>query len=359
MNECYKCGISEDKATLYEGIYKTGIVRVCRKCFFQLKIPLIDKKNIDWNSFDSKGTVRDRLENMSHTKGFKVSPPREEFGLRTDDIELKDIVEKNFQKEKIVSKEESTNLIENFHWAIMRKRRSMHFTISELSEKLREPEIIMESLEKGILPRDYESLIKKVENVLGLRLFAENGRKMNSSDIINESKVPTGLMVSEVKAKTPIKDFFFKKKDERSEEEILREKIEKELSIARPEDDFVPEELSLDTINDIVGEPIVPEKVEKIPFEPRYEDTNEVMDELESRNHSPLAEEVSKAMDEIEDKILDEKVYSHEIGSGDDSNIPENVRLAMAELEAEKDKPKPTQNSEMSEEDVRRLAWGN
>jgi len=141
--------------------------------------------------------------------------------------------------------------------------------------------------------------------------------------------------------------------------------------------------LSLATTNDIVGTEVVPER---IPFEPRNEDTNPIPAELnvesresrvESKNdyykahevrqeetvawsQTPQKTEATKVMDEIKDKILDEKVYSREIESGGESHIPENVRLAMKELEAQSNpRNESIDKPEMSDEDVKRLAWGN
>ena len=45
MNNCFKCGISDEKSMLYDAISDEGIIKVCRKCSFEENLPLIKKIN--------------------------------------------------------------------------------------------------------------------------------------------------------------------------------------------------------------------------------------------------------------------------------------------------------------------------
>ncbi|MCL5730294.1 MAG: hypothetical protein M1165_01870, partial [Candidatus Pacearchaeota archaeon] len=120
--------------------------------------------------------------------------------------------------------------VDNFHWIIMRKRRGMKISKEKLSEEIKEPLIAVESLENGILPRDYKNLVKKVENYLRIRILKD--REIDHNDIINESKIPSGILIEELKNKAS------------------REK-EKYLDASN---------LSLEKVNEIYG---TPEKAEK------------------------------------------------------------------------------------------------
>lgn len=252
MKECYLCGATEDETVLYEGIYKSlGIVYVCRKCYFKEKIPLIQKKKVENEVINSRESVRERLSRMAH-----VSVPKNEekkISPRELDVHLKDLVEKNFKREVIPSTNKPEDLVDNFNWIIMRKRRSMKISKEKLAEVLYEPLIAIESLEKGVLPKDYKPLIKKIEGYLGINL-SKFRRSLDHRDIIAESKVPTGILVSEMKEKS-------------------KEKKEEYLDASN---------LSLDKINEIYGVPeeekIKEEERGKVP-EKKGHDQDELTDE--------------------------------------------------------------------------------
>ncbi|PJE81725.1 hypothetical protein COU58_00900 [Candidatus Pacearchaeota archaeon CG10_big_fil_rev_8_21_14_0_10_32_42] len=197
MRECYLCGILEDKSVLYKGIHKSrGIVNVCRKCFFKDRIPLIDKKEENFVKINERESVRERLSRMAHVNVKKREEKKIPYHF--EDVHLKDIVEKNFKKDVVVTKN-PPELIDNFHWVVMRKRRSLKLSKENLAESIKEPFIAIESLEKGILSKDYKLLIKKVEGFLGIILFKE--KDLDHNDIITESKVPTGILIEDLKKK--------------------------------------------------------------------------------------------------------------------------------------------------------------
>ena len=191
MKECFKCGIGEDKVFLYKGISKEGIVYVCRKCLHGLDIPIMEKKNFP-KDFDAgkRESVRTRLLRMAGLKDDKFDRERELRKLVEDkkDTTLNDLVEKNFKKNLPKTKEKNEELIDNFHWVIMRKRRALKMTQSELAKAIFEPVVAIESAEKGILPKDHLALIKKFENFLEVSLFKAPKRYFGPSILAEESK---------------------------------------------------------------------------------------------------------------------------------------------------------------------------
>ena len=192
MNRCYLCGISDEKALLYEGISKTkGIVNVCRKCFFKDKMPLIVKKEIDFEKINSRETVKEKLSRIAH-----LSPTPAEH---VEDKNLKKLIEENFKRELASGQRFPDDLIENYHWVIMRKRRIKGITKEKLAERISEPLIAIESLERGILPKDYSQLIKKVENFFEIRLY--KNRSFDHNDIIAISKMNSRILMSELQKK--------------------------------------------------------------------------------------------------------------------------------------------------------------
>jgi len=251
MDECYLCGIGSKKAVLYEGIYKSrGVIHVCRKCYFKEKIPLIEKKEIVLDRSNSRESVRERLSRMAHVTVEKHEVKK--IIPHMEDVHLKDIVDRNFKQEVYSSPKPPEDLIDHFNWVVMRKRRFLKISKEKLAESILEPFIAVESLEKGILPKDYLPLIKKVEGYLELNLRKEKG-EIDHKDIINESKIPTGILISEMRNKTKgKKDLFIDIRD-----------------------------LSLDKINEIYGIPKdIPKKgffKEKPKDEPSDEDLSKIV----------------------------------------------------------------------------------
>jgi ribosome-binding protein aMBF1 (putative translation factor) len=259
MKECYSCGITEDKAILYEGVHKAlGVVRVCSKCYNKEKIPLIDTKKVSEEVLvETRPSVRERLIRMSGLRSKEKEEPPKRHVFTPEDIGLKEIVDKNIEKEIKEGPKESPDLIDNWNWIIMRKRRSMKLSYSQLGDEIKEQPIILEALEKGTLPRDYVNLIKKLENYLKIRLFKVLG-SISVNEIITESKVPSGILISEIKNKTEEKTLF-------SDNGTLD-----------------AEELDLDKIRQITGEPEEKKEEKKDVFQDKNLDelTDEEINDL-------------------------------------------------------------------------------
>jgi len=195
MNECYLCGISDKETVLYEGIHRLkGVINVCRKCYFKDKIPLVEKKEINLKKINSKESVRERLLRISHANIEEKKT--EKIDYHSGDIQLRDIVERNLKKDFLEGTKFPEDLIDNFNWVIMRKRRSLKITKNKMAEVIFEPVFLIENLEKGIVPKDYEQLIHKVEGYLGIKIF--KNKKLNYQDILTESKVPSGILISDL-----------------------------------------------------------------------------------------------------------------------------------------------------------------
>lgn len=169
MQECFKCGISEEKALLFDAISDKGIIKICRRCNEEEKLPLIRKhQKIE----SKKENIYERFSSVSNFgKDYKkkfLDNEREEL-LKKQETSLREIVDKNF-REKIPEKIIQNNLIDNFHWVLMRVRRSKKLTQKQLAEELAEPEIAIKMAEQGIIPEDSFNLIKKLENYLGVNI---------------------------------------------------------------------------------------------------------------------------------------------------------------------------------------------
>lgn len=257
MAECFRCGVSDSEEELIEAIYKSGVVKVCRKCYSKLRIPIIEKKKVDWEEVDRRVSVRERLKKASGVEKSPSVVKREKYGLRTDNITLDDIVKKNLEKNKVSFDSVSGEVVDNFNWIIMRKRRSLKMSQSELAESVFVPEVVISALEKGTLPMDYKKLLKKIEAVLGVSLF-KGGPSQEKRDNTAQNSFSEDDLSVDLPKKKSFSFNLFKKKEEKTEKEYGDEEIELD-------------KMTLDAVNDLVGEP-VEEDLEKSSEKKKDED---------------------------------------------------------------------------------------
>jgi ribosome-binding protein aMBF1 (putative translation factor) len=164
MEECDICGISGTYVKLYEAISDEGIIKICSKCAKSEGSPIIRKPTtFQLKESERKHTVYERLSKAS---GFK--PKREEF-ISKEDMTLKKIVDNNYLK-KVgdVGKKDRPDLVENFHWIIMRARRLKHLTQKHLASEIGESETAIIMAEKGVLPDDGYKLVSKLQSYLNI-----------------------------------------------------------------------------------------------------------------------------------------------------------------------------------------------
>jgi ribosome-binding protein aMBF1 (putative translation factor) len=157
------------------------------------------------------------------------------------DHELKKIVETNFQKNLPKEKINYEDLVANFHWIIMRTRRIKKITKEQFAEDIREPIIAIESLERGVLPKDYSSLIRKIENYLNIPIFKDSLSKFDKSSVLQENHVPSGMTIADLKKITD------------------KEKFEIEMNSKS----INPEEISINKIEEVIGKPVEDQNAQK------------------------------------------------------------------------------------------------
>lgn len=250
MAKCYLCGLDSTEVLLHEGIHKKfGIVNICHKCYAKNIIPLIEKKNVNMDEINKRVSVRERLSRMAH-----VDVKREEvkeIKPSQEDVHLKDLIEKNFKKEIEVAPKHFDDLVDNFNWVVMRKRRTMKLTRSELADAVMEPPIVIEALEGGNLPQDYVTLIKKIENYLGIRLLKKNSG-IKPEEILVESRIPSGILIEDLKKKTEEKKGWLFKRQKKEELYGEEEVVEPEEVEEKDVSEKSLGELSDDEINDLI-----------------------------------------------------------------------------------------------------------
>ncbi|RLG12269.1 hypothetical protein DRN69_06920 [Candidatus Pacearchaeota archaeon] len=171
MEECFICGVPENRAVLIEAILDKGIRKVCKSCLSKENLPKIKKIYSPFVKEERK-TVYERLSKFA---GINPEERRKEKNheLVNQELALRDIVEENFKRNLLESRKENPNLIRNFHWVIMRARRLKKLTQKQFAEAISEPEIAIKMAEQGILPKEGDKLVKKIENYLNINICRE------------------------------------------------------------------------------------------------------------------------------------------------------------------------------------------
>jgi len=165
--ECFLCG---DENDLIEVVTGANISIVCLKCAEKNSFPRINHPTNEQISRANRFLgVNERLMNEMRRihKPDKVNN------------ELKKIVAEN------IKPGEYKDLVDNFHWNIQQARRFRKISQKQLGESIAEPEIVIAMAEKANLPVNYERLIKKLEQFLGVQLFKQQPKQENFFKIEN------------------------------------------------------------------------------------------------------------------------------------------------------------------------------
>lgn len=185
--ECSRCGISSDRARLLDAISPEGIVKLCEVCADKENFPVVKKPTTDQLKQAEKPVYYGRYARGSNVKetarrieGFG----KPVYGEKDVDVKLKDLVDKNYKEnlEKQGSVKPRPDLVDNFHWIIMRARRLRKLTQKELAKEISEAEAAVEMAERGILPEDDYKFVKKLESFLRVNLIKDSARRKLSEN---------------------------------------------------------------------------------------------------------------------------------------------------------------------------------
>ena len=169
--ECSICGISDKLRNVSDAISSKGIIQVCDRCakeegLISLKKPIIVEEN-------SRETMYERMTRIAGV--VPKEQPRIRPGTELQEKSLREIVDKNYEKKMAVQAlalKPRPDLVDNFHWIIMRVRRVKGLTQGHLAERILEPEAAIKMAEQGVVPEGY-ALIDKLERFLKVRLIKE------------------------------------------------------------------------------------------------------------------------------------------------------------------------------------------
>ncbi len=196
MEECFNCGISETKALLFDAILPEGIVKICGKCSFEKNIPLI-KSGFSFQN-EKKQSVYERMKKISGVNLSKLKNEEKE-----QEISLRNIVDDNFEKNFGNDLNVNYDLVDNFHWVIMRARRFKKLTQEQLAKEINKSTNAIVLIEKGFVPEDKE-ILNKIENCLGIKIKKNNLKTKQEDNFLDK------LVQNKEYEKKQITDFNFK-----------------------------------------------------------------------------------------------------------------------------------------------------
>ena len=169
MMECSICGISDSKRLVFRAVSPKGIVWVCESCAAAEGFPMVKEPKPELE--EPRKTVYERLSIMA---GIKPKPQEKGVILQTDEKSIRQIVNKNYEEKirKQAGIQQRNDLVDNFHWILMRVRRMRGLTQGQLAERIEEPEAAVKMAEQGVVPEGYK-LLDKLESFLGVKLIRE------------------------------------------------------------------------------------------------------------------------------------------------------------------------------------------
>lgn len=169
MEECFKCGISEERSKLHDAISGEGIVKICERCTLDGDVPFFRRKETSLASADRTAPVGGLIKERE--KAFERIRSKKSPAIRSSDFSLRDLVEQNYRKNVDEERKSWPGMIRNFNWILLRARRNKGFGQKHLAEAIGEPEIAIRMAERGILPKEYVPFIRKVEKILEIELM--------------------------------------------------------------------------------------------------------------------------------------------------------------------------------------------
>lgn len=159
--------------------------------------------------------VYDKLAKIS---GFdkKTIQDVKRIDSRAGEATLKGIVDRKYYSahsggEKSEYRKLRESMVDNFHWIIMRARRSKKLSQEQLAREISETETAIKMAEQGLLPEDNFRLAQKLENFLGIKI------RKDSTPIVGERPPLRRIAFDENTAREIRLDDLRKAKEEKRE----------------------------------------------------------------------------------------------------------------------------------------------
>ncbi|HTZ42211.1 MAG TPA: hypothetical protein VMC07_03330 [Candidatus Omnitrophota bacterium] len=215
MDKCFRCGASSENTIIYDAISKDGLVKICGTCNIRENFPVLKKSGAPPE--EKRQTVYERLTSMSGFNTREREAHRQQENMKKQNEEVKQVLDKRFRDEMMTGLKREAGgdefLVRNFHWEIMKARRARHLTQEQLADNIGESVLAVKMAERGMLPREKERLVRKIENYLKIKI-------LNTPEPVQMPAQPAEeAPIEEIKKKFSIRELFGfgKKKEEKNE----------------------------------------------------------------------------------------------------------------------------------------------
>jgi ribosome-binding protein aMBF1 (putative translation factor) len=167
---CKICKKPGDIIELFEGIYDNEMIMVCESCSEEEKIPILKKPSPNQlNLVDKRYSVRERMERMSGLADRRTQLSKDQL-----------IVQNNINRLKsIPAKQTHDDVVENYYWELRMARRRKKMTLSQVSKHTNIPVEAIDAIEKGKIPRGFESMFATLEEFFNIKLLRHHKKKIN------------------------------------------------------------------------------------------------------------------------------------------------------------------------------------
>ncbi len=222
--ECSVCGVSRKKVRLLDVISSKGIVKICEACAKAEDMPILRRPTTFQLKESEKKPpgIYDMLSSVRRQKKESL----EEFGKKYEktktETTLKEIVDKKYEMMVSEEKKPRLELVDNFHWIVMRARRLKKLTQEQLAQEISESSAAIKMAEQGILPEDDYRLVNKLEAFLGINLIKD----VSKTTPPGHERLPARIIKFDTKTMKDLTISDLKKMKEQTE--IIREDEEEE-----------------------------------------------------------------------------------------------------------------------------------
>lgn len=188
---CEHCGVSGEKEKLYDVIHEDKLVRMCRRCA-DFENVLVVRESVAKNEIprERTQTVYERMVKMSGVQRDLSNVKKltySDVAVTKKEPMMRDIVERNLKKDPQQNVIKREDLINNYHWVIMRARRARKISQEQLAKEIGENLSVMINIEKGIPPSN-NIVINKLEEALKVKLFFREQEQEYFSPAMSEER---------------------------------------------------------------------------------------------------------------------------------------------------------------------------
>lgn len=207
---CAVCGKAGEDTLLFEGIWNGSVRPVCRFCSVNEKITLVKKPTEEQlREAEKRQSVRQLME--------KLSSPQAKIMSKDSMIAHKNLAKLNFPS----MKQEHSDLVQNYDWVLKQARRHKKLSTAQVAQMAGIEKAQIESLEAGQVFSGFETVVGKIEKVLGIKIIKNQEPIARITRTPEQRKAVEKEIISSVKQKVSEQKkkgiFSFFKKDEEQE----------------------------------------------------------------------------------------------------------------------------------------------